>query len=300
MNIKHLILFLVLISSLFLVSCTDTKKTTTTSKVFIGGTQGAVTKFEAFGVTENNIYTVFDTEEFPLEVTLTNKGEYDLKAGDVEVTLLGPSQKEFTGISSWKLKNTGKIDKISKLLTTGGEETISFAKNAKYKGDVTGLQQRTWFANADYNYETYLIVPEVCLKEDLTDKRVCKVSEKKTFHVSGAPVTVTSVEQSTAGKGIMALKIKISDKATGKVTKQGKDFGTREELTFSIDDSEWECKSGGRVNEAKLIKDEAEILCKLKKALTKNTLSTRQLKVTFKYKYRSLIQEKLGIKETTK
>jgi len=301
MNIKNLTLLLILVSSVFLIGCSSsTDTTTTTSKVFLGGSQGVVTKFEAFGVTESNVYTVYDTEEFPLEVSLSNKGEYELKAGDVQVSLLGPSSKEFSGISSWNLKNTAKIDKVSSLLTTGGEETISFAKKAKYTGSVTGIQERTWFANADYNYETYLIIPEVCLKEDMTDKRVCTVSEKKTFYVSGAPVTVTSVEESTAGKGIMALKIKISDKATGKVTKQGQDFGTREELTYTIDDSDWECKSGGRVNEATLIKDEAEILCKSKTALASKTLSTKQVKLTLKYKYRSLIQEKLGIKESSK
>ena len=296
----YLALFsLLVVSMLLLTSCTK-KEIAPTSTVFMGGTRGVVLEFEPFGVEENNIYTIFDTETFPLEVTLRNKGEYEIKPGDVSVSLLGPSQKEFTGIASWELKNKDTLDKISELIIQGGEETITFATDAKYAGEVVGLQERTWFSNLDYNYETYLLIPEVCLKEDLTDTRVCEVAEFKNFHVSGAPVSVKSVEQSTAGKGIMALKIKIYNAGSGKVAKQGQEFGTREELTYTIDDADWECKSGGKVDEARLITGEAEILCKLKEPLAKDTLATQQIKLTLQYKYRDLIQEKLAIKESAR
>jgi len=298
MKNKKLLIFSILAVTLLLVACQKQQTSTTATSVFIGGTKGLAIEFEPFGVTENNVYTVYDTEKFPIEVTLTNKGEYDIEKGEAEVTLLGPSQSEFSGLSSWKLKNQNKIDMTSQLLKTGGEETITFGKTIQYVGSATGSQQRTWYANVDYDYETYLIIPEVCLKEDLTDSRVCEVSEKKTFHVSGAPVTVKSVEESTAGKGIVALKIMISNAGNGKVTKQGSDFGTREELAYTIDDPNWECKSGGRENEARLIDDDAEILCKLKNPLAKGTLATKQVKLTFSYKYRDLVQEKLVIKES--
>ncbi len=268
------------------------------SKVFMGGSQGIVMEFEPFGVEENGIYTIFDTETFLLEVTLRNKGEYDLQTGEATVKLMGPSQEEFTGIPSWELSNSDAIDKISELIPEGGEETLSFADEALYGGEVVGLSERTWFASIDYDYETYLIIPEVCLKEDLTDERVCTVKESKAFHVSGAPITVNSVEEDTAGKGIMALKIMLSNVGGGKVTKPGEDFGVREELAFSIDDSDWECKSGGKVNEARLTNGQAEIVCKLKEALAEDTLATKQVKLTLDYKYRDLIQEKLGIKES--
>ena len=49
----------ILVLSLFMITgCGNSSDTTKTkSKVFIGGTQGLSIKFEAFGVTENNIYT---------------------------------------------------------------------------------------------------------------------------------------------------------------------------------------------------------------------------------------------------
>ncbi|MFH1682825.1 MAG: hypothetical protein ABIA37_03430 [Candidatus Woesearchaeota archaeon] len=295
---KYLALFSLLVISMLLLTSCSKQEAVPTSTVFMGGTKGITLEFEPFGVEENNLYTIFDTETFPLEVTLRNKGEYEIKSGDITVNLLGPSQKEFTGISSWELKNKDALDKISELVTEGGEETITFATDAKYSGEVVGLQERTWFANLDYNYETYVLIPEVCLKEDLTDTRVCEVVEAKTFHVSGAPIIIKSVEESTAGKGIMALKIKISNAGSGKVTKQGVDFGTREELTYTIDDTDWECKSGGKVDEARLISGEAEVVCKLKNPLAADTLSTQQVKLTLTYKYRDLIQEKLAIKES--
>lgn len=301
MKNKKIILFSVLaVALLLLTACEEKEAPGTLTKVFIGGTQGLSLEFEPFGVAENNVYAIFDTESFPIEVTLRNKGEYELKVGDAEVTLMGPSQQEFSGIPNWALKNQGVIDKTSDLLVTGGEETVSFSSDVKHTGTVIGSQERTWFASVDYNYETYLVVPEVCLKEDLTDKRVCEVNEKKQFHVSGAPVTIKSVEESTAGKGIMALKIKVSDAGNGKVTKQGQDFGTREELTLVIDDADWECKSGGKVGEAKLINGEADVLCKLKTPLAADVLATKQVKLTLSYKYRDLIQEKLLIKESVK
>ena len=143
-----------------------------------------------------------------------------------------------------------------------------------------------------------MIVPEVCLKEDLTDDRVCTIDGAKTYFVSGAPITITSVEESTAGKGIMALKIKVSNVGSGKVTKPGDDFGVQERVAYAIDDINWECKQGGKLGEARLINGEAEIICKLKEALPEGTLATKQLGLTISYKYRDIIQETLRIKES--
>ena len=96
------------------------------------------------------------------------------------------------------------------------------------------------------------------------------------------------------------MKIIISNLGTGKVAKPGEDFGVRNELVYSIDDNAWECKSGGKINEAKLVDGQAEIVCKLKDALPAGTIATKQLKLTFDYKYRDIIQEKLRIKESAK
>jgi len=297
MKNKILAPIILLTAILFLAGCgSGTTSDTTSNSAFLGGTQGIAATFEAFGVQEDGVYSIFDTESFPLEVTLVNKGEYSIQPGDVTVKLLGPSQQELEGISSWELKNQESIEPISDLVPNGGQETINFADDAKFKSSVTGFLDREWFANLDYKYQTQLIIPEVCLKEDPTDDRVCTVDESKTFFVSGAPVTVTSVVESTAGRGIMALTISLSNVAGGKVAKLGEDFGVVEKLGYSIDDPAWECKSSGRVDEARLTSGTADIICKLKDSLEDGALSTKQVKLTLEYTYRDLIQETLRIK----
>ena len=295
------ILLTILLASLFILTACQPQQTATPERgAYLGGSQGIVANFELFGVEEEGVYTIFSTETFPLEVTLFNKGEYEVQASDVMIRLLGPSQSEFSGIASWDLPNEGVIDKISELAPDGGEETITFATDALYLTDVAGIVDREWFANVEYNYKTEVIIPEVCLKEDLTDARVCDVKEAKQFFVSGAPITVTSVEEDTAGKGIMALKIKVSNVGGGKVTNQGEEFSaTTQKLSFSLDDADWECKSAGKVNEARLREGEAEIVCKLTSPLTEGALSTKQVKLTLDYKYRDIIQETLRIKESS-
>jgi len=300
MKNRTLFLPVLVISLLVLTACGGNQVQQQTKGVFLGGTQGISANFEAFGVAEGGIYSIFDTETFPIEVTVRNKGEYDLKASDVTVELAGIDKSEISNVPSWQLKNKGTIEKISELTPSGGEETISFGSDAKYLPVVTGAMERKLFANLDFNYQTYLIIPEVCLKEDLKDTRICNVKEKKNFFVSGAPITVTSVDEETAGQAIMALKIKIKNAGTGKVAKPNEDFTITDKLTYSMDDNAWECKSTGKVNEARLDKGEAEIICKLKQALSKGTLSTKQVKMTFDYKYRDMIQEKIQIKQSTK
>ncbi len=297
------ILPIIIITAMFLlVGCnTEQAPTTQESKVFLGGTEGVTAKFDDFGVTEEGVFSLFDSETFSIDVVIQNKGEYEIQPGEVTLKLLGPAKDEFTGIKVWELKKKEIIDKKSTLVPTGGEENLPFAEEAKYNGKVVGLLDRIWFANIEYRYNTNLILPEICLKEDLTDKRICEPTEAKTFHVSGAPVTVTAVEESTAGKGVMALKISVSKSGSGKLTLPGTDFSVNnEKIAYTIDDPAWECKSGGKVNEARLIEGKADIVCKLKAPLAKDTLSTKKLGLVLDYKYRDIIQETLRIKESAK
>lgn len=293
---KKIIISILLISFLFLAACTKQEQVEKKGS-FLGGTQGLVASFEAFGVEEDGVYSIFSTETFPLEVTLVNKGEYELQPGDVTLELLGLSPTELSGIPTWQLNNEDKIEKISTLAPSGGEQTLTFTDNAQYLTEVKGVVERHWFANIDYNYQTELVIPEVCLKEDLTDTRICTVKEAKTFFVSGAPITITKVEEDTSGSGIMALKIKVGNVGGGKATLRGDKFGITEKIAYEISDPEWECSSSGKVNEARFRNNDAEIVCKSQR-LAENFLATKQLKLTFKYKYRDLIQETLRIKES--
>ncbi len=299
MKYPKLLITAIILSLFVVVGCTTEETTTSTDGAFIGGTQGVVAQFEPFGVEEDGMYTIFDSETFPIEVTLTNKGESDIAVQDVTVRLIGPAAEEVEAIESRTLQNQGTLEGISELVPDGEEETVTFASDAKYVNVVNGAIDREWFGEIVYNYKTFLIIPEVCLKEDLTDDRICVVQEAKDFFVSGAPVTVKAVNQDTAGKGIMALKIGVSNDGTGKVAKLGEEFGVRSQFSYGIDDPAWECKSSGKVNEGRFIDGKAEIVCKLIEPLAEDSLGTKQVQLTLEYQYRDLISEKLRIKESS-
>ena len=300
MKFQNILIISLLLGVFLLTACSPSTDTNLKKGAFIGGTQGVLAEFEAFGPEEEGVYTIFETESFPIEVRLSNKGEYDLQLGDVTVNLEGLSQNEFGGIPALSLNNVGIIDKVSELAPTGGEETISFSENVEYTADVIGFIDRKIFANLDYKYQTLAIVPEVCLKQDLTDNRICDVAEAKSFSVSGAPITVTSVEEESAGRGIVALRFKIKNVGGGKVTVVGEDFSaTADKIGFSLDDPAWECKAAGRVNEARLRDGETEVVCRLTEALSDKFLEVKQVKLTVDYKYRDLIQETVRIRESS-
>lgn len=271
--------------------------------VFRGGTQGIGAQFEPFGVQEGGVFTIFDTETFPIEVTLKNKGEEDVAAGNAVVTLRGINLNDFGGIAAGSLMNTQTIQKVSEFNVEGGEQLVDFTpgEGARYKFRVTGFYQPDIFATIDYKYKTYVIVPQVCFKEDLRDTSVCTVQEAKTFFVSGAPVTVTKVEEDVAGRGVVVLLMTIENVGGGKVTLQNADFDARfGQVGFKLETEpeKWECRSGGRENEARLVDGKAVITCKLKQPLPEDTLFTKQIELTLEYKYQTLIQQTIKIKES--
>ena len=294
----------ILILVIVVAGCTSGGETPTPVKsVFDGGTQGIVASFEPFGVQEAGIFTIFDTETFPIEVTLKNRGEEDVAAGDAKVSLKGINLNDFTGIPSGSVTNKNKIEKVSELDKQGQEELLDFTPgtDAHYKPKVTGFYQPDIFAVAEYKYATHLIMPQICFKEDLKDESVCKVDEAKTFFVSGAPVTVTKVEESAAGRGLMVLLITIENVGGGKVTLPAADFDARYgQVAFTVETEpeKWECRSAGREGEVRLVDGKAVIACKLKEQLAKDTLFTKQIELTLKYRYQSVIQQTIKIKES--
>ncbi len=298
---RIIILPLLIISLLMLVACT-TEDAQTTGGAFIGGTQGVVASFEPLSILEEGVYSIFDTENFPLEVIITNKGEETILPGGVALRLLGPAQTDFQNIPNWQLSNTEDIEKISEFNPQGDEEVISFTPNsyATYINEVVGYTDITWNLDYQYDYKTHLIIENVCFKGDPTDEKVCTIQENKVFSVSGAPIQVSAVAEDTGGKGIVLLKIDVANAGTGKSTITGQEFDNRfDQISYTTDEPEkWECKSGGRENEARLIEGKAQIICRLRTPLAEDEIYQRTVKLTFDYVYKELIQEKLRVKES--
>lgn len=296
---KRIALFSLILVGLFLVACGEQPQTQT-KDVFFGGTNGVEAKFELMGGEQDNIDTVYDTDSFLVEVTLNNKGEQELAPGDAKVRLLGLPPVNFQGIASWELSNKDIVDKVSELNKAGGQETLSFGSAVKYLPKITTYADLEWIAEVTYQYQTHIRVDNVCFKGNLNDKRVCEVIETKKFHVSGAPITVTSAKEDTAGSGIVALTLEVKNANPGKSTK-GPDFNTNfNTFGFTIDEPElWDCKSAGKIGEGRFDETGAALItCKLKNPLAKGDLYTKNIGLTLDYKYQSLAQTKLRVKES--
>ena len=86
--------------------------------------------------------SIFEGEEFPVTVTIVNKGEEDIDPGDLTIKLKGinidapGNPGEFSGINK-SLDNKRLIEKVSEYNEAGGEEIIQFG-DAKLKTPILG------------------------------------------------------------------------------------------------------------------------------------------------------------------
>lgn len=296
-------LIIAVIAALVLVvGCQNDQDIPVAESIYQGGSQGLVASFEPFGFEEDGGYAIYDSDTFPIEIYLQNKGEEDIEIGDAKVILKGISIADFESITSGELTNDAVLEKVSEFNRAGGQGSIDFTpgSDARFKLDVIGFTNIDIFAATEYLYKTHVVVPKVCFKEDLRDSSICNVEENKEYSVSSAPITVTNVKEESAGKGIMALTFTVSNVGNGKVTLPGQDFDVRYgKIMYEIDEPEkWECKSAGLENEARLQNGLAEIRCRLKEALEPDALYTRQVGLTLEYKYQNIIQNSLKIKES--
>ncbi len=303
---KSIIITVLIASMLLIVGCgsdDEPAKTSTPGSAFIGGTVGITAEFEPLSVEEEGVFTIFDTEDFPLEVLLRNKGEEDVGPNNISLRLLGPAQDDFEHITSWTINNSDDVEKVSEFNPEGGEEIVTFTpdQNAMFIGDVTGFVDINWNVEYAYNYKTHVIINDVCFKGDPTEDKICETDETKSFSVSAAPIQVGLVEQDTAGRGVMVLRVTVNNAGSGNSAIPGEEFDHRfAKIAYQVDDPEtWECKSGGREGEARMsAESKATIVCRLKEALAEEDLYTKNVKLTLDYTYKELVQEKLRIKES--
>lgn len=291
--------------------CTGEDKSKAPNSPYIGGTQGIVANFEELGIVENGIATIWldntagKSEPFPLRVTVKNKGEADIPAGDVMVKLTGLLLTDFEGWTAEAadgiLLNTGAIDKVSDVNKEGGEETINFGDGIKYIAPITGsFYDVNFFGEIIYKYKTFVAVPKACFNGDPSNTDVCKVDEEKDVFSSGAPIQVAKVVERPAGKGTLVLEFELENVGGGRVTKPNNDFDTRyDQLEYTVAPDKFLCRSGGSENEAKLIEDKAKIICTLKSdfKIPEDTVYTQQVSLTLSYKYKDIIHEQLRIKK---
>ncbi len=303
MSKKILAMFIIVFAALFIAGCEDGEKETTGPSPYISGTKGITAEFEPMGIEDNGLYSLYENEEFPIQVLLKNKGEHDIESGDAKVKIYGILLEDFSGIESGTKTNSQEIEKISEFNEEGGEEIIDFGQNVKYTQEIPGtFYDLNVFASYTYSYKTYASVPNVCFKEDLRDERVCTVEESKDIFCSGAPIQVTSAEEKPAGSGIIELDFEIENVGGGRATIPGQEFSPQyDQVAFTIEPeterNKWLCRAGARENEARLIDDKSTIRCKLREPLEEDALYTKAIGLTLSYDYRDIIQQKIRIEK---
>lgn len=298
-KMKKYVLIVFIIATLALSGCGGEDDVGSTTSPYEGGSQGIIASFESFGVVEDGIPVIYEDETFPVEITVKNKGEELVGTGTINIELKGISQNDFSGLEFTK-SNSGDVDAVSELNREGGEETIDFG-DAQYTVELqTSYYDVEIFANIKYPYKTHIASPKICFSGDITDTSVCKVDEVKQHYSSGAPVTVTKVEEKRAGKGLVALEYTIQNVGGGEMAKEGAEFGRYDEFTFSLDDtsdpSAWDCTMRGQKNEGRLTDGAGTIICKLITPLSEDEMYTKQIDLTLSYDYRYMIQEGVRIK----
>ncbi len=311
---KNLIMFCLTLAIAFVLltgqGCETTDGIEAADSPYLGGTQGVVAEFEDMGILEDNIETIWEGEKFTLQVNLKNKGEEDIAAEELAVTLKGILIDDFSGVDETDgakdgtMETSEELEGVSDYNQEGGETTIDFG-DATYLVPITGSFYDTGiFAEIVYMYKTHVAVPKVCFNGDPTDTEICTVDEEKTVFSSGAPIQVEKAEQKSAGKGLIAINFEVENVGGGDSTKPGEDFNPRYNeiayvLTPESERDKWECLSGGKSNEARFVEDKTTIRCKLKaeNKLAEDVLYTKQIGLEISYDYKDLIHKQVRIKK---
>jgi hypothetical protein len=306
---KKLLSFILLLG-LVIAGCEEGTTETSSVSPFIEGSKGIVAEFQDMGIrnTETGLNEIFEGETFPIEVVLKNKGEYEVAVTEATVSLMGINLADFDNIDAdGIIESTALIEKISEFNEEGGQITLDFTigvEDAKYKLPLTGSSYTIdLFASVEYSYETDVAVPKVCYKGDPNDPSVCEVEEVKDVFSSAAPVQIQTAEEKRAGAGLIAVILEVENVGSGKVAKSGGVFDSRyDEFSFEVvasDAANWECKSGGKVNEGRFDSSgKATIRCLLKTPIVATDVYTKPLVMTLKYKYKDIIQDSVLIQES--
>jgi len=200
----------------------------TESQAFAGGSQGLTVSF----IAGQPPAQIFEGQPFTIAVQIDNKGEAD--AVDATVTLAGidTSAQGFNLISEkTQLFSIEGVTKLDTTITPGGQHIAIFDFNGR---SIFATSSFTAQAVVSYNYETRALAA-ACLQENAFQQtiggtEVCKVSGVKAVQSSGAPVQVTSVEQTPSG---FLIKIRNAGKGTAFVSSSGALPESDSQLTLS-------------------------------------------------------------------
>ncbi|MBI2136619.1 hypothetical protein HYU06_06115 [Candidatus Woesearchaeota archaeon] len=228
MKNKTIFLTILLIAALIIAGCEGGSsdqpggKTTVGAqgKAFIGGEVG----LEGVFLTGAPPVEVFDNNyPFDINLKIENKGEFDIKANEAIVEIVGIQPEDFK-TTRQALNKTLTEDLVGSRLDSQGNSiagtitNLEFA-NLEYNKNITGSYLFPLRANICYGYGTKAVA-QLCILSDLTGKTrktgeepLCEpTSTNIDVQNSGAPVHVTNFAQSVTGTNKISFSFNIVHK----------------------------------------------------------------------------------------
>jgi len=192
---------------------------------YLGGSQGLKITF-AQGAPPETVSDVGGEQEFDIVIDIDNKGEHAVAAQDAEIKIVGFPPEAF-GQSIGGLAEEPEEDIEPRRKNPDGtiiEPPIvqTIFEGLAYQYKEPGNVDFPIIAEICYNYETN-IASTLCIKEDLNkndEDDFCDVSSSRVLSSSGAPVQVTKIMQSPAGKDKTRFTFTVSNVDAGKIYKE--------------------------------------------------------------------------------
>lgn len=216
---------IILLAALLVLAACSADNGVDATATFIGGTQGLKVDF----VDNFPPQTVSDRgqDTFQVILELTNKGEAEILAEDVQVRLTGFSPSLFgTTLESLTMNAPETIE--ANIMNPDGSivsslpveiEFVEFA----YQEAVQGTQQFPIRADMCYKYQTR-IVSTLCVKEDFRRDQqgdICQVTSTRNAANSAAPIQVTNIRQTAASSDRTRFTLTVQNRDGGKVFQDG-------------------------------------------------------------------------------
>lgn len=213
---------------LFLAGCGEGEVITSTTKAFVGGSEGLEISFLS-GLPPDEVFDI--DNPFSISVQITNKGEHDIdSAQDVDVSITGINPSDF-GVSATALETNPtetlsgvRIDGAGNVLS-GDYVTVDFPE-MNYYTTVAGAIPFTIRANVCYEYGTRA-QGKLCVRKDLKgvtgEAGICDPNRQVPAENSAAPIQITNIRQNVAGSNKIDFffTIKKMGKTTDSLYKSG-------------------------------------------------------------------------------
>lgn len=222
---KKFLLIGLLIGVMIVSACTGDGGAPATD-TYIGGNMGVEMRFSP-SAPPDRVADAGGQETFDIVLELENKGENLVLLEDAFISIKGFPPEAF-GVSAGDLVNIHpEEDLIPRIKTADGtiiEPPIIYAtvSDLQYQYTEPGNVQYPIRAEICYLYETN-VATKLCLKRNLNkddDNDLCAVNSPRSVSSSGAPIQVSRIQQSAAGRDKTRFTFTIENRASGDVFKE--------------------------------------------------------------------------------